>query len=159
MSTFDDDEKLWAIACVKNRSKQDKVRMDLLFEKHLARLLDDTVRSSYREMCEGCYGKIGRDGATVKLHICEGNTCDFVLALGGEVLDRACEDQMHAAWKDFCDEVYSSGIFRRVVLRWMADFYSAERYVNENKKRIAAYMKIHYPDDTKIEDQVFVPTL
>lgn len=156
MDKFDDDEKRWAVACVKTRGRQDRIRMDMLFDKHHARLLDSTVRGNYKTLCAACVGSMDKDGKRITHHICEGTTAEMVLAFGGTIIDRATEEEIHAAWQDFCKEVYTSGIFRRVVLTWMSEFKSVEYYITENKDRLIRYLEMHYPGEAKDEEQNFV---
>ena len=143
---MDEEEKRWAIAGVKAKNIEDAANMDNVFYQHHAPLIDSTVRAHYKDLCDACIQE--SNGETITdFHICHGKTSDFVTAYGGKVLLCATKEAREKVWIAFCDEIYTSGIFRRAILKWLESFRSAKDHISNNKEILFEYMQLHFPDD------------
>lgn len=147
---MDEEEKRWAIAGVKAKNIEDAAEMDNIFYQHHAPLIDATVRAHFKDLCGACIQDANGDTIT-DFHICTGKTSDFVTVFGGKLLDIAEKESREKVWIAFCDQIYSSGIFRRAVLKWLESFYSAKNHISNNKEILFEYMQLHFPDELRDE--------
>ena len=149
--TLDHDENNWIQRLVKRKAQDDTHWMSSMFLKHYCKLMDSTIRKHWFDMCYKCVGTEG-----THYHICEDDTASLVIAFGGSVLDYATDDEKMKTWREFLDDVYDYGVFKKVIVKWLKNFKGAKAKIDEDRDIYWEFMRRHFPNPTQDPHQVYL---